>query len=49
LKLITSVDSEDDLNIFDEEMSDKMSFNTFSALEFLLDSSQTFSNRRMIN
>ncbi len=39
LKLITFVDFEDDLNIFDEEMSDEMSFNTFSASELLLNSS----------
>ncbi len=39
LKLITFIDSEDDLNVSDEKMSNEMSFDTFSASEFLLDSS----------
>jgi len=36
LKLITSVDSEDDLNVSDKEMSDEMSSDAFSASELLL-------------
>ncbi len=36
LKFITSVDSNDDLNVFNEEMSDKISSDAFSASEFLL-------------
>ncbi len=38
-KLITSVDSDDDLNVFDEKMSDEMSSDALSASEFLLNSS----------
>jgi len=38
-KFTTSVDSDDDLNVFDEEMSNKMSSNALSASELLLDSS----------
>jgi len=39
LKLITSVDSEDNLNVSDEEMSDEMSSDAFSASKLLLNSS----------
>ncbi len=39
LKLITSVDFEDNLNVSDEEMNEEMSFDAFSASELLLDSS----------
>ncbi len=37
LKLITSVDFNNDLNVFDEETSDKISSDAFSASELLLD------------
>jgi len=36
LKLITFIDSDDDLNVFNEEMNDEMSFDAFSASELLL-------------
>ncbi len=39
LKSTTSVNSDDDLNVSDEEMSDEMSFDAFSASELLLNSS----------
>jgi len=37
LKFIILINSENDLDVFDEEMSDEISFDTFSASEFLLD------------
>jgi len=37
LKLITSVDFEDNLNVSDEEWNEEMSFDAFSASELLLD------------
>jgi len=39
LKLITFVDSDDDLNVSNEEMSNKMSSDAFSASELLFNSS----------
>jgi len=39
LKFTTFVDSDDDLNVFNENMSDEMSSDALSASEFLLDSS----------
>jgi len=35
LKLITFIDSEDDLNVSDEKMSNEISSDTFSASEFV--------------
>ncbi len=48
-ELIIFMNSENDLDIFDEKMSEKMSFDAFLMSRFLLDSSQTSRNRRMIN
>jgi len=38
-KLIISVDFNDDLNVFNEEMNDEMSSDAFSASKLLLNSS----------
>ena len=49
LKFIILMNFKNDLDVFDEKMSKRMSFDALLTLRFLLNSSQTSRNRRMIS
>ncbi len=49
LKFIIFMNSENDLDVSDEKINERMSSDALSTLKFLLDLSQTSRNRRMIS
>ncbi len=49
LKFITFINSENDLDIFDKKMNEKMSSDVFLTSELLLDSSHTSKNRSTVS